>query len=1452
MNQSDLLPTAHTILEKGCMEFRPFGLDERGEKIRDISGVVIRANVEYLEEYETARRGEESGRAVVRELCRLLNERIRDPAYHVTPVFLTNVWHSYSYEFLSYLREFAERLSGDPRFHFNVGRDKHLSPLIQVLGRPFPVSQIYKMYPHFSQKFAKGSIEVQVGTITDRSAVLRLKFTERSYRQFGRYRKACAEMTCESAKGALMAVPHRIHGLDPAVVRDRSCIVDGAEWCEWEFTWEPDRPAPRGWLRRSTPMRPDEAPRAEKAPADSRRESFSGRFSAPSTCGLDDAGLLSSEHTILERPLMAFRPFGVNPDGTKIRDATGVKVRAFVDYLEEYVARTQSPAAAEPAIQELCRLLNARIADSAYHVTPAFLKNIWNSYSYEFVCYLAEFCKQLSGDSRLPAHAGEEKFISAVIQALGRPFSLRQIYGMFPHFGEKFSSLILGVGSLTDDRAVLSMRYPAAIYAQFGPYRKACAELVCQSAKGALEAVPEKVHRTARARISDLHCVAKGDDHCEWEVVWTRDARGILASLARLFRRAAAGLSARKAPQEDEARPWMAPAPAPADRGREELLSPDHRILERPYMEFRPFGVDEQGRNIRDISGMIVRANVDQLAQSLPGPSGRQAVEELCRLLNARIRDPVYHVTPDFLKNVWNSYSYEFVSYLREFCEQLSGDPQFHYNVGKGQHLSPLIQMLGRPFPVPQIYRMWPHFAQKFAKGSVICEMGPVTDSSAVLRLKFTEGTYRQFGPYRKACARLACEASKGGISMVPLRVHNLPLATVTDRTCIVNGDEWCEWEVTWAPQRRPAQVWPVWGLLAGGAAFVYLQLAHSEVGLLESLIIGLLPPIVAWFATTHRLQREARMREALIHEQVEFVESRHEELREAYLDQEQIHVELRRKVNQLTTMHRTGLLFSATLDRETLVQNVLETIVRELGYDRAMISFYDPGRRVSYGARVLGVPKDAAALAYAHEIPVHDPATLEGEVLLNGNAVLITDLRQVWERVHPLNRELAIATQAKSLISVPLKVKDVIIGALTVDRAQEHSLTSEDLDLMVTLASQVAIALDNTDAYRQIEELNLSLEAKVRERTLELEKADRLRSLFLSHVSHELRTPLTSIKGFVENMLAGLAGPLSDKQSIYLERIGVNVARLIRMIAELLDRSRIESGKMDLLPSEVDLKKCVSEVVEQLRAFAVSKGQQLEEHLPSDGLMVWADGDRVVQILTNLLHNAIKFTPEGGRIAVRVQTDAPNLVRVSVADSGPGIPPEALAKIFDPFFRVGQEHRGSPKGLGLGLSIAKTLVELHGGSITVKSQPGRGCDFVFTLPLSPAWKARQSRRGMAAKQILVVDDDADIRQLLLDWLTSQGYAAETARDGAQALAALQSGRFDGVILDMGLPDLDGLEVLRRLREWNHSIPVLVVTASDAKERAVRAVSLGAQAYLLKPFDLRHMEELADYWFRRA
>jgi hypothetical protein len=255
-----------------------------------------------------------------------------------------------------------------------------------------------------------------------------------------------------------------------------------------------------------------------------------------------------------------------------------------------------------------------------------------------------------------------------------------------------------------------------------------------------------------------------------------------------------------------------------------ELLSKDHTILERPFMEFRPFGMDEQGAKIRDVSGVVVGANVNYLEDCVARIAGLESaartVQKLCRLLNERLRDTVYHVTTDFLRNEWHSYSYEFVCYLREFCEQLSEDSLFQFNVGYHKHISPLIQTLGlgRPFSLPQIYRMYPYFIQKYTKGAIDAEVVTVSAQSAVLRIKFTERSLRQFGPYRKRCAHTVCQSSKGGISSIPERVHGLPPAAVKDRTCIAEGDEWCEWEVTWTLQPSRRMFKPLRELFSEGA----------------------------------------------------------------------------------------------------------------------------------------------------------------------------------------------------------------------------------------------------------------------------------------------------------------------------------------------------------------------------------------------------------------------------------------------------------------------------------------------------------------------------------------------------------------------------------------------------------------------------------------------------------
>jgi len=212
------------------------------------------------------------------------------------------------------------------------------------------------------------------------------------------------------------------------------------------------------------------------------------------------------------------------------------------------------------------------------------------------------------------------------------------------------------------------------------------------------------------------------------------------------------------------------------------------------------------------------------------------------------------------------------------------------------------------------------------------------------------------------------------------------------------------------------------------------------------------------------------------------------------------------------------------------------------------------------------------------------------------------------------------------------------------------------------------------------------------------------------------LRTPLTAIKGSVDNMLDGLTGDLNEKQSRYLVRIKSNADRLARLINDLLDLSRIEAG-IKLKRTNLSLPTLAREVAESLGPVAAEKLIRFEIECPDNNLTAWADPDRIAEVLTNLLGNAIKFTPTRGKVTVSLVRNGDDWVKVSIADTGPGIPSGEASRIFDKFYQVSQPEQRKAMGTGLGLSIAKALVEMHGGKIWLESEAGRGSTFSFTIP---------------------------------------------------------------------------------------------------------------------------------------
>ena len=511
-----------------------------------------------------------------------------------------------------------------------------------------------------------------------------------------------------------------------------------------------------------------------------------------------------------------------------------------------------------------------------------------------------------------------------------------------------------------------------------------------------------------------------------------------------------------------------------------------------------------------------------------------------------------------------------------------------------------------------------------------------------------------------------------------------------------------------------------------------------------------------------------------------------------------------------------------ASLDLEQGMRRLLELVVPQMADSAALVVDADAETPLLYSRQ------EKQSKLQTRKVPAY------------------TDLRE--EMRNALQRVVREGLPLEGeVVCYPLRIGERTLGALALASGQSSpSLMPQDLVTLQELVSRAAIALDNARLYSSLQrEIVRSREAEE-----SLQDANRRKDEFLAMLSHELRNPLAPIRNAVE-MMRRLAPP-DPKLTMAREVVDRQVTLLARLVEELLDVSRISQGKIVLKREPVDLARVIAHSVETARPLIDARNQTLTVSVPATPAWLSADFARLSQVVSNLLNNASKYTGEGGRIDVSAAADEGE-ARITVRDNGSGIEPQLLHKVFDLFVQGDRALDRGQGGLGIGLTLVKRLVELHQGRVEASSEgPGRGATFTVTLPCISAVEPQQQIPQVAVskgsevygRRVLVVDDNVDAAESTAAFLRLEGHEVKAVHDGLQALASLKVFDPHVVVLDIGLPGLDGYAVARQLRSRGDTSHVLLIalTGYGQKEDRTRAAEAGFDYHFVKPADPREIQ----------
>ena len=474
---------------------------------------------------------------------------------------------------------------------------------------------------------------------------------------------------------------------------------------------------------------------------------------------------------------------------------------------------------------------------------------------------------------------------------------------------------------------------------------------------------------------------------------------------------------------------------------------------------------------------------------------------------------------------------------------------------------------------------------------------------------------------------------------------------------------------------------------------------------------------------------------------------------------------ELERKVTQLEALGAVGQAVSSSLNLTEVLNTIITQAVRLSGSDGGSIYEFDEDAREFRVETVCGTSPEAFDALRRARIGLDD--TFIGKAATLGRPLELTDLRDA-----PLDPHLNVLAESgwRSLVAVPMLREGRIVGAMVIRRHTPGRIPQEIYDLLETFASQSALALINAQLYRQLERQSAALAV-----------ASQHKSEFLASMSHELRTPLNAIIGFSEVLLERMFGELNERQDDYLRDIWSSGKHLLELLNDILDLSKIEAGQMVLSRSKFAVRESLDYCLSMVRERALQQRILLSLEVDPEVGLLDADRLRFRQVVLNLLSNAVKFTPEGGRVDVRASIRGQDLV-VLVTDTGVGVQAEDRERIFDSF-QQGTQSSGQVEGTGLGLTLSKRILELHGGRIWVESEAGKGSTFGIALPAGseePAVKpvpqagldsgiTLESALG-PRPTVVVVEDDRRSFDLLRVYLEAAGARVVSAGDGEEGL----------------------------------------------------------------------------------